>query len=384
METNTWTYYINGASRIAKVEPVITQQPIKNQGLDPLLRNSSFYVSDHLGNTRVVYDIVINEIVIGHSSECVKVYNLDYAADYYPYGKALREFRDGRAERYLSTQHERDQETGFDYRGARYYDSDVARFLSLDPISAMYPTLSDYSYAANMPIRAVDPDGRKIYFVSDANSTSSGDSKRAMKRMIKTNVGKKVWNELKKSKTQDVYIQVSQFRGDKKELAGYTTQLGSNGFGGITSGGLADIGRIKDRDQVISGEKQAFVVTLNSLTSGKEFQDAYTLFHELEYHVKGAQPNIESSAEDREIAEHLSVGIKHVVDSKGNLIMYAISDNSIDKRFLVELRKSYNDEDNKEVADDITSLLQKLIVVSQIWNGLQNKMSEDEFNSTKK
>jgi hypothetical protein len=57
METNTWTYYINGASRVAKVVPEVTQQPSKNQGLDPLLRNSSFYISDHLGNTRVVYDI---------------------------------------------------------------------------------------------------------------------------------------------------------------------------------------------------------------------------------------------------------------------------------------------------------------------------------------
>ena len=42
----------------------------------------------------------------------------------------------------MTTQHERDQETGLDYRGARYYDSDVVRFLSLDPKAANYASWS--------------------------------------------------------------------------------------------------------------------------------------------------------------------------------------------------------------------------------------------------
>jgi RHS repeat-associated protein len=88
-------------------------------------------------------------------------YNLEYAADYYPYGRILREFNP-KAEKYLSTHHERDTETGLDYRGARYYDADVARFLSLDPLAADYPTLSAYNYVAANPITYVDPDGKKI------------------------------------------------------------------------------------------------------------------------------------------------------------------------------------------------------------------------------
>ena len=47
---------------------------------------------------------------------------------YYPYGKVLREFNPATDARYLSTYHERDKETGFDYRGARFYDSDLGRF----------------------------------------------------------------------------------------------------------------------------------------------------------------------------------------------------------------------------------------------------------------
>lgn len=84
-----------------------------------------------------------------------------FMLDYFPYGKVLREYINT-PERYLTTQHERDQETGLDYRGARYYDSDVARFLSLDPLAKEYPSLSDYSYVAGNPIMFIDPTGKSI------------------------------------------------------------------------------------------------------------------------------------------------------------------------------------------------------------------------------
>jgi len=81
--------------------------------------------------------------------------------NYYPYGKVLREFRAGvDQERYLSTQHERDAETGLDYRGARYYDADVARFLSLDPLAVKLPSWSPYCYVLGNPVGLIDEDGR--------------------------------------------------------------------------------------------------------------------------------------------------------------------------------------------------------------------------------
>jgi len=36
------------------------------------------------------------------------------AMDYYPYGKTLREYDGGEGDRYLTTNHERDKETGLD------------------------------------------------------------------------------------------------------------------------------------------------------------------------------------------------------------------------------------------------------------------------------
>lgn len=114
-----------------------------------------FYIYDHLGNTRITYSTNMEcegEVDINYTLEAV--------IDYYPYGKVLREYANGASERYLTTQHERDTETGLDYRGARFYDSDIARFLSLDPLAMDFPEWSDYNYVIGNPVMFIDPDGK--------------------------------------------------------------------------------------------------------------------------------------------------------------------------------------------------------------------------------
>jgi RHS repeat-associated protein len=54
---------------------------------------------------------------------------------------------------------EKDTETGLSYFGSRYYSSDLSIWLSVDPMSDKYPSLSPYTYCANNPIKIVDPDG---------------------------------------------------------------------------------------------------------------------------------------------------------------------------------------------------------------------------------
>ncbi|KAA6461076.1 hypothetical protein DYQ86_12500 [Acidobacteria bacterium AB60] len=59
---------------------------------------------------------------------------------------------------------ERDSESGNDYFGARYYASTMGRWLSPDPsnwgIDFFYPqTWNHYSYVANNPLSATDPNG---------------------------------------------------------------------------------------------------------------------------------------------------------------------------------------------------------------------------------
>ena len=58
---------------------------------------------------------------------------------------------------------ERDEETGYGYFGARYYDSDLSGlFMSVDPMSDKYPSISPYAYCAWNPVKLVDTDGREI------------------------------------------------------------------------------------------------------------------------------------------------------------------------------------------------------------------------------
>ena len=58
-------------------------------------------------------------------------------------------------------------ETGFDYFGARYYDSDISIWLSVVPIAIgtladKYPSMSPYMYCAGNPVMLVDPDGKEF------------------------------------------------------------------------------------------------------------------------------------------------------------------------------------------------------------------------------
>ena len=64
--------------------------------------------------------------------------------------------------RYTFSGKERDEETGFSYFGARYYNSSYSIWLSVDPMSDKYPSISPYAYCGNNPIKLVDPSGEEV------------------------------------------------------------------------------------------------------------------------------------------------------------------------------------------------------------------------------
>ncbi|MDR3445449.1 MULTISPECIES: RHS repeat-associated core domain-containing protein [unclassified Dyella] len=66
--------------------------------------------------------------------------------------------------------HVMDGSTGLSYMQQRYYDPQVGRFLSMDPVSAGAVSFNRYSYANNNPYRFVDPDGRYACGSSDTTT----------------------------------------------------------------------------------------------------------------------------------------------------------------------------------------------------------------------
>jgi len=81
---------------------------------------------------------------------------------------------------FVSTGKERDEETGYGYFGARYMDHELmTMWLSVDPLSDKYPSISPYAYCAWNPVKLVDPDGREVYITGDAaeQATSQLSSK---------------------------------------------------------------------------------------------------------------------------------------------------------------------------------------------------------------
>jgi len=105
-----------------------------------------YYVRDHLGSIRMTLD---------ENSEIVA------AQDYYPFGEIMRGLPPaGTNDKYKFTGKERDEgTTNYDYFGARYYDSELARWQSVDPLDARHPEWSPYVYCLNNPLSYTDPDG---------------------------------------------------------------------------------------------------------------------------------------------------------------------------------------------------------------------------------
>jgi RHS repeat-associated protein len=126
--------------------------------------------------------------VVDAQQEVVKYYHLDVIGnvravsnqanvvierhDYLPFGEecttgpCANNLGVGAGQPRKFTGKERDQETGLDYFGARYYGSRIARFATVDPSMTHLENTLDpqrwnrYAYGRNNPLRFVDPDGR--------------------------------------------------------------------------------------------------------------------------------------------------------------------------------------------------------------------------------
>lgn len=105
-----------------------------------------FYHSDHLGSSSFITNAVGNTI---------------QHLQYLPFGETLVDERtdDPYNTPYKFSGKEKDDETQYSYFGARYYDSDLSVWLSVDPMSDKYYSTSPYMYCVGNPVKLIDPFG---------------------------------------------------------------------------------------------------------------------------------------------------------------------------------------------------------------------------------
>lgn len=151
--TNDIEYYIDGVI-INQNEEVKSYQTMAGHAVPNTGDNTvdNFYIiKDWLGTVRQV----VGETAI-----------ITSARDHFPYGKLMdgRNILSGSHEdsRYQYTGHEFDVETNYGYHGARYYNREIGKYMSIDPLAFKYPSLSDYCYVAGNPINYIDPTGMLV------------------------------------------------------------------------------------------------------------------------------------------------------------------------------------------------------------------------------
>jgi RHS repeat-associated protein len=215
----------------------------------------SYLTADHLGSTRLVTD----------ASGSVKARH-----DYLPFGEEIETGIGGRSSvtgytavdstRQRFTSKERDQESGLDYFGARYYSSAQGRFTGVDPISIKRDRLRDpqrlnlYVYVRNNPLAFYDPDGRDL---RAGTSKDQAKIKKTLVEIAKREEGRKFLNGLN-DKPIDIYVNVG---------TGLKDQNGRPAYGSVKGG---EIIRSKSTGDVLRGDPITVTVDFNKASQDRQ------------------------------------------------------------------------------------------------------------------
>ncbi|TWV06055.1 RHS repeat-associated core domain-containing protein [Bacteroidaceae bacterium HV4-6-C5C] len=115
-----------------------------------------FYLTDHLGNNRVVANASGTVLQTNH---------------YYPFGMSFPEGALSSSQPYKYNGKELDTDRGlnlYDY-SARYMDPALGRFSTVDSKAEKCPWLSPYIYVGNNPLKFIDPNGKEKVIVLNPN-----------------------------------------------------------------------------------------------------------------------------------------------------------------------------------------------------------------------
>jgi len=143
---------ISGKELAIYKDNVILEYPLYGLDMIGKIKNDElfFYYKDHLGSVRAT---------VNSSGDVVS------SQDFDAWGYLLQDRTfDSDSGKFKFTSKERDIESDYDYFGARYYDSRIANWTSVDPLMEKHFDWSPYNYVLRNPLRLIDPDGEQENF----------------------------------------------------------------------------------------------------------------------------------------------------------------------------------------------------------------------------
>jgi RHS repeat-associated protein len=199
---------------------------------------------------------------------------------------------------YKFTGKERDEETGLDYFGARYYDSDLSLWLSVDPMAHKYPSWSPYAAFFNNPIYYIDPDGKEgIGAVDHKNKTIT------IKAVYFTEIGKSGFNKENLNQLQGLNATLNSqnytITDETNSLHGYAVQFDLQ---------FAPVNAAEKAQQFAVSEQQ---LTANNATGGTNLiEGGFNIGNSL---ILTDDPSFEAIPSIKETAEKNKVGADKVL-----------------------------------------------------------------------
>jgi RHS repeat-associated protein len=189
-----WTMTIRGVDCSGYPSARVSVKPKLRPARNDASRAESqqyFYHPDHLGSSSFVTDAA--GLVEQHMQ-------------YLPYGELFVNQQNSTYDtRYKFSAKELDNETGYNYFGARYYDSDLSVWLSVDPLSDKYPESSPYMYVLGNPVKLIDPNGMSAvgpddYFDVETGEYLGSDKQYGVKTDDVRTITKEQWNNITNNK----------------------------------------------------------------------------------------------------------------------------------------------------------------------------------------
>ena len=204
--------------------PTLQFFPTAEGYFDNVSQKYVFQYKDHLGNIRVSYA----------KNPQTQVLEIIEENNYYPFGSKHKGYNDYIAtnNKYKYNGKELQDELGlnfYDY-GWRNYDPAIGRWMNIDPLADKYAIYSPYNYCINNPVRIIDPDGKRIvyvtnegdnYYYKNGNFYNSETQKRYIPGQknsdVTLNILLKVYRTIEKSDVEILKNQLHTLEGSERD-----------------------------------------------------------------------------------------------------------------------------------------------------------------------